>query len=104
MGTVKRLILTHCAPTLAGIKAGSMLPIPTTQEDQIQEEMVELSPILKEKNLRIKMFNNRKQQKLLYLYHQKELKKALNVPLAKAFLLKKSILLGKYRFFSRATG
>ena len=80
----EELIIEHCSPTLAGIKAGSMFSVRVTEDKEVRE----LNKMLREKGLRVIPLKITSKYALIYLYRPDHLKKDLNDPQALSILKK----------------
>ena len=79
-------LVRQCAPTLAGIKTGTIFPVPFEDLDSLTMEIRELNRILVPKGLRLLPLRYQDQKALLYLYRPSELRKDLKDRLAEALL------------------
>ena len=79
-------LVRQCAPTLAGIKTGTIFPVPFEDLDSLTMEIRELNRILVPKGLRLLPLRYQDQKALLYLYRPSELRKDLKDQLAEALL------------------
>ena len=79
-------LVRQCAPTLAGIKTGTIFPVPFEDLDSLTMEIRELNRILVPKGLRLLPLRYQDQKALLYLYRPSELQKDLKDQLAEALL------------------
>ena len=79
-------LVRQCAPTLAGIKTGTIFPVPFKDLDSLTMEIRELNRILVPKGLRLLPLRYQDQKALLYLYRPSELQKDLKDQLAEALL------------------
>ena len=84
----EELIIEHCSPTLAGIKAGSMFSVRVTEDTDINKEVRELNKVLREKGLRVIPLKITSKYALIYIYRPDHLKKDLNDPQALSILKK----------------
>ncbi|MCR4786816.1 MAG: DUF3793 family protein [Lachnospiraceae bacterium] len=84
----EELIIEHCSPTLAGIKAGSMFSVRVTEDTDINREVKELNKVLRKKGLRVIPLKKTSKNVLIYLYRPDQLKKDLNDPQALNILKK----------------
>ena len=78
-------LVRQCAPTLAGIKTGTIFPVPFEDLDSLTIEIRELNRILVPKGLRLLPLRYQDQKALLYLYRPSELRKDLKDHLARRF-------------------
>ena len=79
-------LVRQCAPTLAGIKTGTIFPAPFTSLSELTAEIRELNRILVPKGLRLLPLRYQDHTALLYLYRPAELREDLKDQLAEALL------------------
>ena len=79
-------LVRQCAPTLAGIKTGTIFPVPFEDLDSLTMEIRELNRILVPKGLRLLPLRYQDQKALLYLYRPAELRRDLDGQLARQLL------------------
>ena len=79
-------LVRQCAPTLAGIKTGTIFPAPFTSLAELTAEIRELNRILVPKGLRLLPLRYQDHTALLYLYRPAELRVDLKDRLAEALL------------------
>ena len=79
-------LVRQCAPTLAGIKTGTIFPAPFTSLAELTAEIRELNRILVPKGLRLLPLRYQDHTALLYLYRPAELRVDLKDQLAEALL------------------
>ena len=79
-------LVRQCAPTLAGIKTGTIFPAPFTSLAELTAEIRELNRILVPKGLRLLPLRYQDHTALLYLYRPAELREDLKDQLAEALL------------------
>ena len=82
-------LINYCAPTLAGIKTGSLFTIFPEPEEDIYEEIRRLNRIFRKKGLRALLCKNCGRYALLYIYRPEMLKKDLRDPGAVSILSNK---------------
>lgn len=85
---IRKALVEHCAPTLAGIKTGNMFTIKSDQQDT-DDEIRKLNGILVEKGLRLIPIRKNGNSILIYLYRPECLQKDLKDPLAEEILREK---------------
>ena len=85
----EEIIIQKCAPTLAGIKSGSLFSVKMTNKTDIYSEVRELNLILRKKGLRVLPLKTTKEYALIYLYRPTHLKKDLKDPKALSILRKR---------------
>lgn len=83
----EELIVRHCSPTLAGLKAGSMFTCPYDCPVKMKEEIRQINKRLKNKGLRMIPLRFSDKRVLLYLYRSSKLEKDLEHELAQKLLL-----------------
>ena len=79
-------LVRQCAPTLAGIKTGTIFPTPFTSLAELTAEIRELNRILVPTGLRLLPLRYQDHTALLYLYRPAELRVDLKDQLAEALL------------------
>jgi hypothetical protein len=67
------LLVTHCAPTLAGIKTGSLFNCRSLCGRNLHNEVRRLNRLLNSKGVRIKILREREERALIYVYRPKYL-------------------------------
>lgn len=75
---LEELLVRHCAPTLAGIKTGSLFSCAVTCPEALLEELRCLNRCLSPKDLRLLPLRIRENRALLYLYRRARLKEDLS--------------------------
>ena len=81
-----QLIVHHCAPTLAGLKAGSLFSCPCRDAGQLTGELRRLNRALAPKGLRVLPLQTEKGRALIYLYRPWALERELAGGEARALL------------------
>ena len=79
-------IAKYCAPTLAGIKTGSLFTAAYTDRDSLARELRELNGVLTQHGLRAIPLRYSKWRALIYLYRPEALSRDLCTPEAAAIL------------------
>ncbi len=79
-------LVRQCAPTLAGIKSGTIFPVSFTSLPELTEEIRALNRILVPKGLRLLPLRYQGETALLYLYRPSELRRDLGDTLAETLL------------------
>ena len=79
-------IARYCAPTLAGIKTGSMFSTEYTDRKKLARELFELNALLTKHGLRTVLLRCMKRRALIYLYRPDALEQDLLNPLAASIL------------------
>ena len=79
-------IIKHCAPTLAGLKTGSLFTALYESERQLEEDLARLNRILNEKGLRVIRLRARAGRALIYVYRPGKLKQDLSAEAAASIL------------------
>ena len=80
----QKLLIQCCAPTLAGIKLGSLFSI--KKEFVLDSEIRDLNLKLRSIDIQIEIVRRRKENFLIYVYNEKLLEKKMNCPKIRAFL------------------
>ena len=79
-------IVKYCAPTLAGIKTGSLFTTAFTDRNELYRELRELNAVLTKHGLRAVPLRLSRKRALIYLYRPDALSRDLRVPEAAAIL------------------
>lgn len=79
-------LVRHCAPTLAGLKTGSLFCCPYRRREQVHTAVRALNGTLVKKGLRLIPLRCMAGRALLYLYRPKRLGRDLERPEARALL------------------
>ncbi|MBQ9120870.1 MAG: DUF3793 family protein [Clostridia bacterium] len=74
----EELLIQHCAPTLAGIKTGSLFSCPITDERELRESLGRLNRLLVKKGLRVLPLRVENGRALIYVYRPQRLKRDLS--------------------------
>ena len=82
----EELIIRQCAPTLAGIKTGSLFPCPCRDRGALLADIRRLNRLLVPKGLCLLPIRYRDDQALLYLYRPAQLQRDLQNGLAAELL------------------
>ena len=82
----EEMVVRQCAPTLAGIKAGSLFPCPCTDRDALLDEVRQLNRRLSPKGLCLLPLRFTEGSALLYLYRPATLRRDLSDDLARRLL------------------
>ena len=77
MEMTEELIIKHCAPTLAGIKTGSIFSCIFENDEEIRQSLRRLNRIFISKGIKIIPLRIRANRVLLYLFRPESLKKDL---------------------------
>jgi len=70
-------IVRHCAPTLAGLKAGSLFPCSYESLESLGQELAAFRAVLRPKGLQLLCIRRKPGQALIYLYRPSQLFRAL---------------------------
>ena len=70
-------IVTSCAPTLAGLKTGSLFTEPCTDRAGLEQEIAEMNRILKNKGIRLTVVRYSEHRALIYMYRPAQLEEDL---------------------------
>lgn len=71
----EEMIIQYCAPTLAGLKTGSLFSCVCQTKEEIQREIRRLNRLLGHKGIRIVPVRYEKQRALIYLYRPNYLRR-----------------------------
>lgn len=71
-------IIRHCAPTLAGLKTGSMFTCPYTDKNELLDSLRQLNRKLSPKGLRVIPLRFSERKALIYLYRPNRLRSDLS--------------------------
>lgn len=82
----EEMLIRHCAPTLAGIKTGSLFSCQCRSQKEIQNEVRRLNRVLAPKGIRVLPLRYFKQRALIYLYRPSHLERDLSDGCASALL------------------
>ena len=82
----EEMVVRQAAPTLAGIKTGTIFPVPFDSLPGLTAEIRDLNRILVPKGLRLLPLRYQDRKALLYLYRPSELRKDLKDQLAGTLL------------------
>jgi hypothetical protein len=91
----EQMLISHCAPTLAGIKPANLFCYRYDSDECMKSIIVECRSLLSDRGLEFFVLRNRHQVCLIYVYRLKELNKIINASDNQKFLLQKG-----YRNFS----
>jgi len=76
---LKKMIM-NCAPTLAGIKTGSLYAVEKEESEGLQKKLILLNRKFASKGIRFVMFKRSSKRVLVYLYRPDMLRKDLSDP------------------------
>ncbi|MCR4688020.1 MAG: DUF3793 family protein [Saccharofermentans sp.] len=79
-------LVRNCAPTLAGIKTGSLYTLRGVDAKSLRQDLSALNKALRSKGIRIVPLKIEKDTALIYIYRPVMLRKDLSDPIAKAIL------------------
>ena len=85
---IKKALVEYCAPTLAGIKTGSIFSV-RIDRIRVNDEIRKLNKILVGKGLRLVPIRSKEDSTLIYLYRPDRLARDLNDPGAEEILREK---------------
>ena len=85
---IDRQIVEYCAPTLAGIKAGSLFRCAFENTDSLLTELFRLNDMLLDKGVEVTALEWRSNTALIYLYRPSQLDRYLRQDQVRAFLQK----------------
>lgn len=84
----ERLVVQHCAPTLAGLKTASLFTCACVDKETLGQEVTALNEKLMQKGIRVMVLGYKKDRALIYMYRPQQLKKDIGLA-ETAELLKK---------------
>ena len=73
---MSKLLIQHCSPTLAGIKAGNMFAIRCTNLKNLYRAMARMNRILSPKGMQMCLLKSGAGRALLYLYRADQIGRA----------------------------
>ncbi len=79
-------LITHCSPTLAGLKTGSLFCFPYPSELQLQAELSRCRPALCAKGVLIRVLRRHRGRALLYVYRPADLDRDFRKSGVRSFL------------------
>ena len=82
----EELLVSHCEPTLAGLKTANLFSCSCPCPAQLAQEVTRLNKQLNSKGVCVQVLSNRGKRALIYVYRPKRLEKDLNHPDALCFL------------------
>ena len=82
------IVVRQCAPTLAGLKTGSLFPCPYESKQTLMKDVRKLNQILVPKGLCLLPLRLAEKRALLYLYRPRELERDLTDQMAAELLRK----------------
>ena len=82
----EELLVSHCAPTLAGLKTANLISCSCPCPAQLAQEVTRLNKQLNSKGVCVQVLSNRGKRALIYVYRPKRLEKDLNHPDTLCFL------------------
>lgn len=74
------VIVTSCAPTLAGLKTGSLFTEPCTDRRALEQEIREMNRMLRTKGIRLEVVRYSEHRALIYMYRPAQLEQDLRNP------------------------
>lgn len=80
-------VVRHCAPTLAGIKVGSLFSYRYHCEKQLRQSLAQQNQLLNHKGIYFVILRCGQGLALIYVYRKKQLEQELERPEVQAFLL-----------------
>lgn len=69
----EEMLITHCSPTLAGMKTGNLFTCPCESIQEIEEQIQKWNQILSPKGVQITLLRMLKDRALIYVYRPKKL-------------------------------
>lgn len=85
---IERLLIDHCAPTLANIKAGSLFSIISPCWTELEEQVGILRDVLEKKGVSLRVIQVCEERALLYVYRKSKLGAILSDKKCERFLRK----------------
>lgn len=85
-GQFERQLALHCAPTLAGLKAGSMVAFPLQDVEELMKLIQEYQQCLQCKGIRLRILSEQRRHILLLIYRPSILHRVLQRELAQKIL------------------
>jgi len=85
----ENLIITQCAPTLAGIKVANLFNCEVENKKTLLQQVANLNQRLRDKDIRLMVLSYPKNHALIYLYRPNQLKKDLSDERVKELLSSK---------------
>lgn len=79
-------IITHSAPTLAGLKTGSLFSVSLPDAEYLSRELRHCALKLTEKGLRLQILRRSRDRALIYIYRPADLRRDLSLPGVAEFL------------------
>ncbi len=73
----EKLLILHCSPTLAGMKAGSMFSCAYRSAEELKDDIRHANHILVPKGLRVLPLCRKKDRALIYVFRPKAIEKVL---------------------------
>lgn len=83
---LEQALVTHCSPTLARLKPGSMFAVADADGAALFREMRALNHLLRPKGVELTVLRRRGETVLLYLYRPRELRAILEAGAVRDFL------------------
>lgn len=82
----EEMLITHCSPTLAGMKTGNLFCCPCESIEEIEEQIKQWNQILSPKGVQMMLLNMLKERALIYVYRPKKLRTDIQNEGAKCLL------------------
>lgn len=73
----EELVIRHCAPTLAGMKTGSMFSCMFETKDEMRDTIRRLNRIFSKRGIRTLPLRNKDNRFLIYVFRPEDLKRDL---------------------------
>lgn len=83
---LEQKIIYFCAPTLAGIKTGSLFNAGKMSAAEIRRQAAGLMPAMIERGVALRLFERAKKPALIYVYRRSALQRDLNRPAVRSLL------------------
>lgn len=91
----EELVVSHCSPTMAGLKTGSLFSCPAEESGMLAEDIRSLNKRLVPRGVRIIPLKVTEQRALIYMYRPTKLREDLSCGAAEEILAEKNYPVGK---------
>ncbi|MBN7773415.1 DUF3793 family protein [Clostridium aminobutyricum] len=83
---LEKMVIEHCAPTLAGLKTGDLFNYNFEDYQNAQESIRQLSGLLNKRGIYLEVLFEREKSLLIYVYRENKLSSDLSCPMIREFL------------------
>ncbi len=83
---LEKYLIEHCAPTLAGLKIGSLFACKYKNKEEFEDNIERLGEMLEVKKLKFKVMSRNEQRALVYVYRPNMLEKSIREQNVENFL------------------